>query len=144
MKDFVNEKVKHRKSYRPFAPSILREYVSEWFEMDIDSPYMSFAAPVREDKRHLVPAVLHCDNTARLQTVSEPDNGYYYKLISLFNDKTGIPMLLNTSFNNQEPIVETPKNAIDCFINTKIDYLYFVQEKILVSKNEEIDNYASI
>lgn len=136
MKDFVNEKVKHRKSYRPFAPSILREYVSEWFEMDIDSPYMSFAIPVKEDKLHLVPAILHQDNTARLQTVTQKNNGYYYDLISLFYEKTGVPMLLNTSFNNQEPIVETPKNAIDCFINTNIDYLYFVQEQLLVSKKK--------
>jgi len=134
MKDFINEKVKHRKSYRPFAPSILREYVSEWFEFDIDSPYMSFAVPVKEDKRRLVPAILHNDNTARLQTVSKKENSEYYDLISLFYQKTGVPMLLNTSFNNQEPIVETPKHAIDCFLNTNIDFLYFVQEKIMVSK----------
>jgi carbamoyltransferase len=136
MKEFVNEKVKHRKGYRPFAPSVLREHVSEWFEFDIDSPYMSFAIPVKEDKLHLVPAILHQDNTARLQTVTQKDNGYYYDLISLFYEKTGVPMLLNTSFNNQEPIVETPKNALDCFSNTKIDYLYFAQEKILISKKK--------
>lgn len=134
MKEFVNEKVKHRKGYRPFAPSVLREHVSEWFEFDIDSPYMSFAIPVKNNKLHLVPAILHEDNTARLQTVTYKDNGYYYNLISLFYEKTGVPMLLNTSFNNQEPIVETPKNALDCFANTQIDYLYFVQEEILVSK----------
>ena len=136
MKGFVNEKVKHRKGYRPFAPSVLREQVSKWFEFDIDSPYMSFAVPVKEDKLHLVPAILHQDNTARLQTVTQKDNGYYYDLISLFYEKTGVPMLLNTSFNNQEPIVETPKNAIDCFVNTNIDYLYFVQEQLLVSKKK--------
>jgi carbamoyltransferase len=136
MKDLVNEKVKHRKGYRPFAPSVLRECVSEWFELDIDSPYMSFAVPVREDKLHLVPAILHRDNTARLQTVTQKDNGYYYDLISLFYEKTGVPMLLNTSFNNQEPIVETPKNALACFSNTRIDYLYFVQEQLLVSKKK--------
>jgi len=136
MKNFVNEKVKHRKGYRPFAPSVLREHVSDWFELDIDSPYMSFAVPVKEDKYHLVPAILHQDHTARLQTVTSKENGYYYDLISLFYKKTGVPMLLNTSFNNQEPIVETPKNALDCFANTNIDYLYFVQEKILISKNK--------
>jgi carbamoyltransferase len=136
MKGVVNEKVKHRKGYRPFAPSVLREHVSKWFEFDIDSPYMSFAVPVKEDKLHLVPAILHQDNTARLQTVTQKDNGYYYDLISLFYEKTGVPMLLNTSFNNQEPIVETPKNAIDCFVNTNIDYLYFVQEQLLVSKKK--------
>jgi len=134
MKDLINLKVKHRKSYRPFAPSVLREEVPNWFEFDIDSPYMSFAVPVREEKRQFVPAILHNDNTARLQTVTQQDNGYYYELIKMFFEKTGVPMLLNTSFNNQEPIVETPKHAIDCFLNTQIDYLYFVKEKLLVSK----------
>ena len=135
MKDLINLKVKHRKSYRPFAPSVLREEVPNWFEFDIDSPYMSFAVPVREEKRQFVPAILHNDNTARLQTVTSQDNGYYYDLISMFFEKTGVPMILNTSFNNQEPIVETPKHAIDCFLNTQIDYLYFVKEKLLVSKS---------
>ena len=135
MKDLINLKVKHRKSYRPFAPSVLREEVPNWFEFDIDSPYMSFAVPVREEKRQFVPAILHNDNTARLQTVTSQDNGYYYDLIRMFFEKTGVPMILNTSFNNQEPIVETPKHAIDCFLNTQIDYLYFVKEKLLVSKS---------
>jgi carbamoyltransferase len=98
---------------------------------------MSFAIPVKEDKLHLIPAILHEDNTARLQTVTQKENGYYYDLITLFHKKTGVPMLLNTSFNNQEPIVETPKNALDCFVNTNIDYLYFVQEQLLVSKKNK-------
>jgi len=134
MKDFINEKVKHRKNYRPFAPSVLRECVSDWFDFDIDSPYMSFAVPVKEDKWRLVPAILHVDNTARLQTVTEEENGYYYDLIKKFHSKTNVPMLLNTSFNNQEPIVETPTNAINSFLNTNIDYLYFAKEQILVRK----------
>lgn len=134
MKDFINDKVKHRKSFRPFAPSVLREEVVNWFDYDIDSPYMSFAVEVKEDKRALVPAILHKDNTARLQTVTKKDNGYYYDLIKLFFEKTGVPMILNTSFNDREPIVETPKHAIDCFLRTKIDYLYFVKEKLLISK----------
>jgi carbamoyltransferase len=133
-KDLINEKVKHRKNYRPFAPSVLREYVSEWYEFDIDSPYMSFAIPVKEEKRKLVPAIVHLDGTARLQTVTREENGYYYDLISLFHQKTGVPMILNTSFNNQEPIVETPKHAVDCFLGTKIDYLYFAQLKLLIQK----------
>lgn len=134
MKDFINEKVKHRKSFRPFAPSVLREEVSKWFEIDIDSPYMSFAIEVKEEKRRQVPAILHKDNTARLQTVTKNDNGYYYDLIKLFFEKTGVPMILNTSFNDREPIVETPEHAINCFLKTQIDYLYFVKEKLLVSK----------
>ena len=95
---------------------------------------MSFAVPVKEDKRHLVPAILHKDNTARLQTVTSKDNGYYYDLINIFFEKTNVPMLLNTSFNDKEPIVETPQHAIECFIKTQIDYLYFVKEKLLISK----------
>jgi carbamoyltransferase len=136
MKDFINEKVKHRKNYRPFAPSVLRECVSDWFDFEIDSPYMSFAVPVKEDKWRLVPAILHLDNTARLQTVTEKENGYYYDLIKRFYLKTNVPMLLNTSFNNQEPIVETPTNAINSFLNTNIDYLYFAKEQILVRKSK--------
>jgi len=133
-KDLINEKVKHRKSFRPFAPSVLREHTADWFEFDIDSPYMSFAVAVKEDKQKFVPAILHKDNTARLQTVTKEDNGYYYDLINEFYTKTGVPMILNTSFNDREPIVETPNHAIDCFLKTQIDYLYFVKEKLLVSK----------
>jgi len=133
-KDLINEKVKHRKSFRPFAPSALREHISDWFEFDIDSPYMSFAIAVKEDKQKFVPAILHKDKTARLQTVTKEDNGYYYDLINEFYKKTGVPIILNTSFNDREPIVETPNHAIDCFLKTQIDYLYFVKEKLLVSK----------
>jgi len=135
-KDIVNERVKHRQWYRPFAPSILREEVSNWFERDISSPYMSFAIPFREDKRELVPAVVHFDGTARLQTVTENDNPWYYKLISLFNDKTGVPILLNTSFNDREPIVEYPEHALNCFLGTEIDYLYFYEKNILVWRKD--------
>lgn len=134
MKDMINDKVKHRQKYRPFAPSILREHVIDWFEFDIDSPYMSFAIPVRKDKQDLIPAVVHYDSTARLQTVTPELNGYYYDLIQLFYNKTGVPILLNTSFNDREPIVETPDDAIKCFLGTNIDYLYFVKEKILITK----------
>ena len=133
-KDLINDKVKHRKSFRPFAPSVLREHTAEWFEFDIDSPFMSFAVAVKEDKQKFVPAILHKDNTARLQTVTQEDNGYYYDLIHEFYNKTGVPMILNTSFNDREPIVETPNHAIDCFLKTQIDYLYFVKEKLLISK----------
>lgn len=134
MKDMINQKVKHRQNYRPFAPSILREKVGEWFEFDIDSPYMSFAIPFKEEKKKEVPAVVHVDGTARLQTVKMIDNKDYYELIKLFDEKTGVPMLLNTSFNDREPIVETPKQAIQTFLGTDIDYLYFVTEKILLKK----------
>lgn len=135
MKDLVNEKVKHRQWFRPFAPSILREYVRDWFQTDIDSPYMSFAAFLKEDCKEKVPAIVHFDGSARLQTVTESDNEWYYHFIRKWKEKTGIPMILNTSFNDREPIVETPEHAITCFLSTNIDYLYFFEEGILVNKN---------
>lgn len=136
MKSKINEKVKHRKSFRPFAPSVLREKVSEWFVHDIDSPYMSFAIKFK-DKMHLrVPAVNHVDNTARIQTVEEKDNPWFYNFIKKWECKSGVPILLNTSFNDREPIVETCEDAVNCFLKTDIDYLYFRDFKILVSKNK--------
>jgi len=137
MKDLINEKVKHRQWFRPFAPSILREKVSEWFDIDIDSPYMSFVIDFKEEVRDKVPAVVHLDGTARLQTVTEKDNGWYYHFIKKWEEKTGVPILLNTSFNDREPIVETPEDAVNCFMGTNIDYLYFVDEQLLVSKAGE-------
>lgn len=136
-KDIVNERVKHRQWFRPFAPSILREDVKDWFKLDIDSPYMSFAIPFKKDKINQVPAVVHHDGTARLQTVTKNDNEWYYNLISLFKEKTGVPILLNTSFNDREPIVETPENAINCFLGTDIDYLYFSEHNLIIKRNEE-------
>ena len=134
MKDIINEKVKHRQWFRPFAPSILRDKVSDWFVRDICSPYMSFVLKFKEEVREKVPAVVHFDGTARLQTVTEKDNKWYYDFLSKWNDKTGVPILLNTSFNDREPIVETPSDAVNCFLGTDIDYLYFVDENILVFK----------
>ena len=137
MKDIINSKVKHRQWYRPFAPSILAEEVDNWFEENYDSPYMSFAVKFKESKRKLVPAVSHYDGTGRLQTVSEDTNSWYYGFIRAWYEKSGVPILLNTSFNDREPIVETPEHAINCFLRTNIDYLYFYDSKILVSKKEK-------
>jgi len=134
MKDIINEKVKHRQWFRPFAPSILREEVSNWFETDIKSPYMGFVSIFKESVRTKVPAVVHFDGSARLQTVTENDNKWYYNFIKKFKEKTGVPILLNTSFNDREPIVETPDNAIQCFLRTNIDYLYFRDYNILLKK----------
>ena len=134
MKDIINEKVKHRQWFRPFAPSILREKVSEWFEHDISSPYMSFVVPFKEEVRDKVPAVVHFDGTARLQTVTENDNKWYYDFLKTWEEVSGVPIVLNTSFNDREPIVETPEHAINCFLKTDIDYLYFADFEILVSK----------
>jgi len=134
MKEMINEKVKHRQWYRPFAPSILRDDVGEWFTEDVDSPYMSFVLKFKDDVKEKVPAVLHLDGTARLQTVTENDNQWYFSFLKKWKEKTGVPILLNTSFNDREPICETPDHAIDCFLRTNIDNLYFGDHGILVSK----------
>ena len=134
MKDKINERVKHRQWYRPFAPSILREEVKNWFDKDIDSPYMSFCLKFKEDKKDKVPAVIHFDDTARLQSVSEKDNKWYHGFISKWFKKSGVPIVLNTSFNDREPIVETPEHAINCYMGTNIDYLYFFDFNLLISK----------
>lgn len=127
MKDILNLKIKRRESFRPFAPSVLREATAEWFELasplDADVPYMMKVYPIFRDKQSLIPAVTHVDGTGRLQTVTEADNGRYYRLIRRFYEHTGIPMLLNTSFNENEPIVCSPRQALDCFLRTKMDLL---------------------
>ena len=98
------------------------------------SPYMGFVFPIKKDKKGQAPAIEHKDGTARIQSVNKNQNEWYYDLISAFDKLTGIPILLNTSFNDREPIVETPKNAIDCFLGTDIDYLYFGDTNTLVKK----------
>ncbi len=134
IKEIINEKVKHRQWFRPFAPSILREDVAEWFSHDIDSPFMSFCLKFRDEMSEKVPAVSHLDKTARLQTVTPELNYWYYQFIRKFKQKTGIPMILNTSFNDCEPIVESPNDAVNCFLKTNIDYLYFRDFNILVMR----------
>tara|TARA_R100000008_G_C3586869_1_gene173160 strand:+ start:1309 stop:2964 length:1656 start_codon:yes stop_codon:yes gene_type:complete len=134
MKDKVNEKVKHRQWFRPFAPSILRQEVSNWFVRDVDSPYMSFCIELKEEAKEKVPAINHFDNTARLQTVTRESNENYFNLLSKWFERTGCPILLNTSFNDREPICETPEHAVNCYKGTDIDYLYFSDYEILVSK----------
>lgn len=134
MKALINEKVKHREWFRPFAPSILEEKVDEWFVEHYDSPYMSFALKFKEAQRNKVPAVVHYDGTARLQTVNKSLSPWFYSFLSKWERLTGIPMLLNTSFNDSEPIVETPENAIRCFLGTEIDCLYFFDYGVLIEK----------
>tara|TARA_A100001011_G_scaffold400602_1_gene516722 strand:+ start:3409 stop:5949 length:2541 start_codon:yes stop_codon:yes gene_type:complete len=134
MKEIINEKVKHRQWFRPFAPSILKEETGNWFEKNVSSPYMTHVIKWKKDKKNLVPAVVHFDGSARLQTVTENDNSWYYNLIKKWEKKTGIPVVLNTSFNDSEPIVESPEDAIRCFLKTNIDNLYFFDCQILVSK----------
>jgi len=133
MKDILNARIKKRESFRPFAPSILEEYTGEWFEHSHPVPFMEKVYLVKPDKRHLIPAVVHEDGTGRLQTVSENLNKRYYNLIKEFYNLTYVPILLNTSFNENEPIVNTPKEALDCFQRTKIDTLvlnnFYIQRK---------------
>ena len=120
MKDILNEKIKHRESFRPFAPSILEEYVSEYFDIDRPSPYMLFVAPVR--KPELIPAVTHVDGTGRLQTVNRDTNPLYYDLINEFYKITGVPVIINTSMNVMgEPIVNTPEQAYQMIVKTDMD-----------------------
>ncbi|HXN25430.1 MAG TPA: carbamoyltransferase [Candidatus Dormibacteraeota bacterium] len=123
MKDILNRRIKHREIFRPFAPSILEEATSEFFEKSYPSPFMALAYSVRPEKRSLIPAPTHVDGTGRLQTVSRSTNPRYWKLISEFVKLTGVPVVLNTSFNDNEPIVCRPEEAIDCFLRTQMDVL---------------------
>ena len=136
MKDVINAKVKHRSWFRPFAPSILYECVDEWFTTNQESPYMQFVLKFKPEKIHEVPAVVHKDGTARLQTVRKEDNKWYYNFLCKWNEKTGVPIILNTSFNDREPICENIEHAISCFLGTQIDYLYFPEFKLLIERKE--------
>ena len=133
-KKILNSKIKLREKFRPFAPAILDKSVSKWFEGHIKSPYMSFVLKFRKNKKKLVPAVCHYDETGRIQTVSKNQNPLFYDLIRVFEKKTKIPILLNTSFNENEPIVENQKRAIETFKRTSIDFLNI--NKYLIFKNE--------
>jgi carbamoyltransferase len=123
MKQILNEKIKRRESFRPFAPAIQREAVSRYFETDYDVPYMLQVFKVRNEVRELIPAVTHVDGSGRLQTVTREQNQRFWKLIDEFRKVTGVPILLNTSFNENEPIVCKPDEALDCFLRTRMDVL---------------------
>jgi carbamoyltransferase len=123
MKDVLNARIKHREPFRPFAPSVLSGATGEWYEQDYPSPYMILVYKTRPEKRELVPAVNHVDDTGRLQTVTEAANPRYYRLIEEFERQTGVPIVLNTSFNENEPIVMTPEQAVETFQKTRMDLL---------------------
>ena len=122
-KDLLNLKIKRRESFRPFAPSILKEYTSEYFTRYDEVPFMEKVFPIRPEKQAEIPAVTHVDGTGRLQTVDKAVSRRYYELIEAFRQKTGVPILLNTSFNENEPIVNSPEEALDCFLRTQMDML---------------------
>lgn len=123
MKDILNLKIKRRESFRPFAPSVLAEHVKDWFESDAPVPFMMKVFQIQESQRGKIPAITHVDGSGRLQTVSESGNSRYYHLIKRFYDKTSVPMLLNTSFNENEPVVCKPEEALSCFLRTNMDVL---------------------
>lgn len=123
MKEILNSKIKRRESFRPFAPSVLEEDVGDWFEEDDAVPFMMQVFQINEDKRAQIPAVTHVDGSGRLQSVSRSTNPRYHKLISSFKEITGVPTVLNTSFNENEPVVCTPAEALDCYLRTKMDVL---------------------
>lgn len=139
MKQILNDRVKHRESFRPYAPSICLEDVKDYFNINQPSPFMTISATVVEDKKSIIPGVIHIDNTARLQTVSEDENPLYYKLLRKFQAISGVPIILNTSFNmHGEPIACSPQDAFRCFIATEMDFL--VLGNILINKLN-IKNY---
>ena len=141
MKDILNSRVKYREPFRPFCPSILAERVGEYFEPDYPSPFMVMAYKIKSQKREQIPAVTHGDGTGRLQTVERDVNPRYWRLIHRFGEMTGVPVLLNTSFNENEPIVQTPSQAIDCFLRTRMDvlgigsFIVFKDENLTLTEN---------
>jgi carbamoyltransferase len=136
-KAVLNSRVKHREEFRPFAPVIPLQEAGDWFEMDgfdLASPFMLRICRFREEKKHLVPAVVHVDGTGRIQTVTPEENGRFYRLLQKFHEKTGVPIIINTSFNvMDEPIVETPEDAIWCFLSTGIDACV-LEDRIVTKK----------
>jgi len=141
MKDVLNSRIKYREPFRPFCPSILAEKVGEYFETDYPSPFMVMAYKIKPSRRTRIPAVTHGDGTGRLQTVEQQANPLYWKLIDKFEKLTGVPVLLNTSFNENEPIVQTPEQAINCFLRTQMDvlsighYVLYKSENLRLSAN---------
>ncbi|NTS43797.1 carbamoyltransferase [Flavisolibacter sp. BT320] len=134
-KELLNHKIKRRESFRPFAPSILKEFVADFFELTEDVPFMEKVFPIKKEQRARVPAVTHVDGTGRLQTVDKKISPRYHALIQTFYRQTGIPILLNTSFNENEPIVNTPEEALSCYLRTAMDML--VMENIVVERGEQ-------
>ena len=132
MKNILNLKIKKRESFRPFAPSIMREHVSDWFEKDSEVPFMMKVFQIKENKRKIIPAVTHIDGSGRLQTVYEDTNYKFYQLINSFFKITNVPLILNTSFNENEPIICNPEQAINCFLRTKMDVL--VMENYIIKR----------
>jgi len=145
MKDLINAKIKRRESFRPFAPTVLRESVAQYFEQDVFSPFMMHVVKVRPEWRERLPAITHVDGTGRLQSIERQTNPLYFDLIKAFGRLSGIPIVLNTSFNENEPIVDTPEQAVQCFLRTGLDVLCLGSHVLI--KNEhaaELDNACGV
>ncbi len=142
-----NARIKQREPFRPFAPVVLAEHAAEFFEIDQTDPFMTMAPRVRTDKAHLIPAAVHVDGTARIQTVDRPANPRYYRLIEEFARRTGILIILNTSFNHREPIVASPADAVACYLRTGMDLLvlgdFVAVRPALGGIGENIKEYAT-
>jgi len=133
MRDIVNRKIKFREGFRPFAPSVLADHATEYFDTPRESPYMLFVFDVHEERREEIPAVTHVDGTSRIQTIQREDNTVYYDLIDEFRKESGVPIVLNTSLNRRgEPIVNTPTNAVTCFMETNMDYMCLPDAGVLI------------
>jgi len=137
MKDIINKRIKRREDFRPFAPSILLEATNQYFEKSYPDPFMLKVYSIKKHKREIIPAVTHVDGSGRLQTVSKSDNLLYWKLIKQFENITGIPVLLNTSFNENEPMVCTPEEAIQCFLRANMDVLVIGNHVVDISNISE-------
>jgi carbamoyltransferase len=142
MKEVLNRRIKHREIFRPFAPSIIEEATGEFFEQTHPSPFMTFAYNVLSEKRSVIPAPTHVDGTARLQTVSRTSNPLYWRLLRTFGEMTGVPVVLNTSFNDNEPIVCRPEEALDCFRRTQMDVLAIAN--LILEKRPEVAAAGSL
>jgi len=148
MREIINTKIKFRERFRPFAPSIAEEALNDYFVGAVPDPYMIQVYPVRPEKRAIIPAVTHVDGSGRLQTVSRASNPLYWKLIKAFEARTGVPVLLNTSFNENEPIVHRPAEALDCFLRTRMDVLvlgpYVVTKQTAGEKSPESQSEVAL
>ena len=140
MKERINRKIKRRESFRPFAPSVLRKDVARYFEQDIASPFMMHVVKFRPEWRAAFPAVTHVDGTGRMQSVEEANNPLYYALLHAMKRRTGHGMLLNTSFNENEPVVDTPAQALDCYLRTDLDAL--VMGRFVLVRKQRADGEA--
>jgi carbamoyltransferase len=146
MKDILNRRIKHREHFRPFCPSVMAEATGDFFESDYPSPFMVQAYRIKQSQRDRIPAVTHEDGTGRLQTVERDVNPLYWSLLKRFGELTGVPILINTSFNENEPIVNTPAQALDCFLRTRMDMLAigpFLIRKTENAHREEAQNVAA-